>query len=61
MKNSDWSLTVWDFECQGKFTLNFGNKRKLLEVSELRSETTEAGLWNLIPAAVEHALVSCYL
>lgn len=61
MKNSDWSLIVWGFECQGKFLLNFGNKRKLLEVSELRSETTEAGLWNLIPAAVEHGLVSCHL
>lgn len=60
-ENSDQSLTVWDFECWGRFTLSFGNKRKPLEVSELRSDMTETDPWNVIPAAMEHGLVSCYL
>lgn len=42
-----------------KFTLNFENKKQL-EVSELR-DMTEAGHYNLVPAAIEYGLVNCYL
>lgn len=48
------------FNARGTCTLNFENK-KLLEVSELRSDMTEAGHCNLVPAAIEHGLVNCYL
>lgn len=45
----------------GEMYTKFGEQKEATGSSELRSETTEAGLWNLIPAAMEHGLVNCYL
>ena len=51
----------WDIEGWEKFTLNLENKTEPLKVSELRSDTTEAGLGDFFPVALKHGLVNCCL
>lgn len=57
-RSESYRVVLW---MPGEIYTKFWEQKEATASSELRSETTEGGLWNLIPAAMEHGLVNCYL
>lgn len=45
----------------GEIYTQFWEQEEATGGSELRSDMTETDPWNIIPAAMEHGLVSCSL